>query len=112
MAQGWNVDIAGAEAVVRRAAQAGTTMQAAALDVDSAMRAVVASLSGTDASTAAQSFRTSRQGDAPAAVRGVVDAVTAATGAANAFATADSEMADRVAAATRHGDGVPGAEPR
>lgn len=93
MAQGWNVDIAGARAIVERAVDAASSMRTAAIDVDTALHAVVDSLEGTASARAAQAFRSARRDDAPAAVRAVVEAVSAATGAADAFAVADVEMA-------------------
>ncbi len=106
-AQGWHVDVAGAQAVVERTARAGTTAQAAALDVDRALQAVVGSLAGTASAGAAQSFRAARRDDAPAVVRGVVAAVTAAAAVADAVAEADAEMADRTTAAgSSRGAGV------
>jgi len=106
--QGWNLDVAGAEAIVARATQAGTRLQAAALRVDAAAQAVVTSLQGTDASAAAQAFRAARQGDARVAVHGVVRAVSAAAAAADAFVAGDDEMAGRTraAAAAVRPDGV------
>jgi hypothetical protein len=105
MGNGWKVDIAGSEAIVRDAATAGSSMQNAAADVDTALRDVVTALAGTDAAGAAQGFLGARQDDATTAVGAVEKAITAATGAMNAFAEADAGMADHATASTPRGFG-------
>ncbi|MFJ3385111.1 hypothetical protein ACIPNL_13180 [Curtobacterium sp. NPDC090221] len=75
-------------------------MQDAALDVDAALRDVVAALTGSDPVGVAQAFVTARQGDATAAVRIVEQGIAAATDVMTAFAEADATMADTATAAT------------
>ena len=75
-----------AQAVIDGAANAGSSMQTAAIDVDAALRDVVTALTDTDAVGAAQVFLEVREGDATSAVRSVARAITAATGAMTAFA--------------------------
>ncbi|ROS75101.1 hypothetical protein EDF24_2542 [Curtobacterium sp. PhB130] len=109
MGQGWKVDVAGAQSKIDDAAAAGTRMQRAAIDVEGALRDVVAALTGSDPVGAAQAFVSARQGDATAAVRTVERGIAAATGVMAAFAEADVTMADTAtAAAPRAGSrGVP-----
>lgn len=97
MTSGWRIDVAGATAVVEDAVRAGVTMRTAVAEVDAAVDTVVTSLAGTDVSGAARVFGAARRDDVTAAVRAVLTAVAAATEAANAFAAADHEMADRPA---------------
>ncbi|WP_439692617.1 hypothetical protein ACRQ4B_17260 [Curtobacterium sp. SP.BCo] len=105
MGNGWKVDIAGSEAIVRDTAKAGSAMQDAASDVDAALRDVVAALAGSDAAGDAQGFLAAHQGEATTAVRAVEKAITGATGAMNAFADADATMAERATASTPRGFG-------
>lgn len=97
---GWKVDVAASQTIVDGAASAGSSMQDAAIDVDTALRDVVAALTDTDAAGPAQGFMTAHQGDATSAVRGVESAIAAATGAMAAFAHADTEMASDTTAAS------------
>ncbi|OII14581.1 hypothetical protein [Curtobacterium sp. MCBA15_008] len=106
MGDGWQVDIAAAQAVIDGAANAGASMQTAAIDVDAALRDVVTALTDTDAVGAAQVFLDVRQGDATSAVRSVARAITAATGAMTAFAHADTDMASDTGAASARSAGT------
>jgi hypothetical protein len=105
MGDGWKVDVAASQAVIDGAARAGSSMQVAAIEVDTALRDVVAAVTGTDASGAAQGFVDARQGDATSAVRGIEQAITAATSAMNAFANADTDMAASTTAASNRTGG-------
>lgn len=104
MGDGWQVDIAAAQAVIDGTANAGSSMQTAAIDVDAALRDVVTALADTEAVGAAQVFLDARRGDATAAVRSVARAITAATGAMTAFAHADADMASDTAVSSSRND--------
>ncbi|WIB76965.1 hypothetical protein DEJ28_15100 [Curtobacterium sp. MCPF17_002] len=105
MDHGWNVDIAGSKAVIDKAASAGSSMQGAAVDVDTALRDTVAALTGTDAVGAAQALLDDRRGDAMTAVHAVERGITAATTAMRAFAEADATMAGDTTTANASTDG-------
>lgn len=98
MGYGWKVDVAAASAIIGGAADAGATMQDAAVAVDTALREVVGSLAGSDVVDAAKAFADARRGDATAAVRVVGRGIAAATDAMQAFAVADDAMAEQTAA--------------